>query len=330
MNKRFIKHGIIALVFFGLVVCCPFNAMAMQGRAPSGPIGGTDINQALIPPPGLYGGLVVGNMNFSTFSTENGDYDCGGNSQIYAAAFAYVWDFKILGGSVLSSLSFGYQDQENWYVSGLSTPESFSGVIDMYSDVFFWGRFFPSEHFGAQPKGSYIPYGLGVAFGLGITLPTGTVNEDEVNYVGSNIWTFAPSLALTYTMPSLLGKVMGEATQFSVRMFYNEYTDQDAPMARYRNGDILNFDYGISQIKGNWQYGISGSYYTQVTDDKILDGGMGVPNKTMMWSVGPIAQYNFTLNGHPFSAKLKANTMLDLKNNVDSNIIFFSIGTKFF
>ena len=331
MEKCLLKRGLAVLILIGAMICFPFNAMALQGRAPSGPIGGTDINQALIPPPGLYGGMVFVNGNFSSWLGDDGSAtDAGGHMQIEALGFAYVWDTTLWGGSILTSLSFGWQDQDNWYISGLSTPDSFSGMIDMYSDIFFWGRLFPSRHFASQPEGSHIPYGLAVGGGLGITFPTGTYNENEANSTGSNIWTFAPSAALTYTTPSLIGKVLGDATQFSVRMFYNEYTDQKANNAKYRNGDILNFDYGISQIKGNWQYGLAGSYYFQVTDDKILAGGLGVPNKTRFLSLGPIVTYNFTINGHLFTAKLKSSTTIDAKNNVDtSNMVVFSLGTKF-
>ena len=50
MKDRFFKHLIAVLALFGLLVYLPGQSFAMQGLAPSGPIGGTDINQALIPP----------------------------------------------------------------------------------------------------------------------------------------------------------------------------------------------------------------------------------------------------------------------------------------
>ena len=328
MNKSFLKYCFVALVLFGAVACFPLNAMALQGRAPSGPIGGTDINQALVGPTGLYGGLVYGYMDFTDWVDGDGNKThVGGGAQISAIAFAYVWDTTLFGGSIVSSFSMGYQDQQDWYVGDPAASDDFSGLIDVYSDIFFWGRLFPSEHFATQPRGSHIPYGLGVGGGLGITFPTGSYDDNATNSVGSNTYTIAPSVALTYTMPSLVGKFLGDATQFSVRIFYNEYTDEKNK--NYRNGDIVNIDYAASQIKGDWQYGLAGSYYKQVKDDAFLNGTTGVSNRTMMWSLGPVVNYNFAIKEHLFSAKVKACVMLAEENTTESRIIFFSVGTKF-
>jgi hypothetical protein len=321
------KHGIVVLALFSILACFPCQSFALQGRAPSGPIGGTDINQALVPPPGLYGGLIYGYMDFSAWVDDDGnETDAGDAATIAAVAFAYSWDTTIFGGSVLSSISLGWQDQD-WWVGDNSLNDHFSGIIDIYSDLFFWSRFFPSQAFETQPKGSVIPYGLAVGCGLGVTLPTGTYDESDVNSVGSNIYTIAPSIALTYTMPSLFGDFLGDATQFSARFFYNNYTDQKH--LKYRNGDILNTDYAITQITGDWQYGIAGSYYTQISGDKFLDGTTGDANRTMMWSIGPVVNYNFSVGEHPFSAKFKSCFFLDGKNTAKSNIFFLSIGTPF-
>jgi len=147
------------------------------------------------------------------------------------------------------------------------------------------------------------------------------------NNVGSNVYTIAPSIALTYTLPSLLGKTLGDGTQFSVRVFYNEYTDQEDK--DYRNGDIVNTDYSISQIKYNWQYGLAGSYYVQVQDDEFINGNEGESNRTEMFSVGPVLGYNFTIKDQPFFAKFKSCFYIDGKNVAKSTIAFLSVGTQF-
>lgn len=326
MNKPFFRCFLAVMAYCSILVTFPGNSFALQGIAPSGPIGGTDINQALIPPPGLYGAVVAGVLDFNGWVLDDGtEIDAGNSATIIAIGLAYVWDFKLFGGSVLTSISTGYQDQE-WTIGG-SEVDPFSGYIDIYSDIFYWGRFFPSNAFLKQPKGSMVPYGLAVAGGLGITFPTGTYDSDEPNSVGSNVYTISPSVSLTYTAPSLLGKTLGDATQFSFRTFYNTYTDQED--RNYRNGDIVNTDYSITQIKNNWQYGIDGTYYVQVTDDKFINGNSGVSNRTEMFSVGGVLGYNFAIHKQPFFTKFKANFFVDGKNTADSNIAFLTIGTKF-
>src|SRR5215467_262083 len=41
-----------------VVGCVPTAAVAVEGSSAAGPIGGTDIRSAQLPPPGLYGGSV--------------------------------------------------------------------------------------------------------------------------------------------------------------------------------------------------------------------------------------------------------------------------------
>jgi len=326
MNKSFIKCFLAVSAFLGTVINHPGNSFALQGIAPSGPIGGTDINQALLPPPGLYIGLVGGYMDFTGWIDNDGNkIDAGDHATISAVGMAYVWDFQVFGGSILSSISSGYQDQK-WSIGG-SEEDHFYGMIDIYSDIFYWGRFFPSEAFTSQPEGGRVPFGLAIGGGLGMTFPTGTYDDGVANNIGSNVYTISPSISFTYTTPSLLGKTLGDGTQFSTRIFYNEYTDQDDK--NYRNGDIINIDYAVTQIKENWQYGITGAYYFQVQDDEFLDGTTGVENRTRMFSVGPVVAYNFMIGERAFFAKFKNCYYVDGQNVAKSTIAFLSIGTKF-
>jgi hypothetical protein len=47
-----------ALFAAGLAMAARSGALAIEGPAAAGPIGGTDIRSAVIPPPGLYGGAI--------------------------------------------------------------------------------------------------------------------------------------------------------------------------------------------------------------------------------------------------------------------------------
>ena len=259
---------------------------------------------------------------------DDGDkaFNAGDDATITGFGFSYVWDVKIFGGSVLSSFCSGYTD-ETWWIADSSNKDHFSGVSDIYADLFYWGRFFPSESFLSQPKGQMVPFGLAVAGGLGITFPTGTYSEHHANNIGSNQYTYSPSLSLTYTAPSLLGKTLGEGTQFSARFFYNMYGKQKD--RNYRNGDLLNIDYAITQLKGKWQFGLTGTYYVQTTDDKFYEGTTGIKNKTQMLSVGPIIGVSFKIMGKDFFAKFKNCYRVFMDNGADSTVYFLSLGTKF-
>ena len=307
----------------------PGNALASQGISPSGPIGGTDLNQALNPPHGVYGGLILGYVDFLDWYFDDDTGHEIGDGQSYAAlSLSYVYGAKIFGGTVSSSIMAGYEDltfgfkEQNRYYDD-------SGAMDIYTDIFFWSRFFPSRAFLSQPETSAIPYGLGVGGGLGVTWPTGAYDEDSNYNVGSNFYTLSPSIALTWTVPSLFGKALGDATQFSTRVFYNYYTENED--ADFRNGAILSMDYSVTQIAGPFQYGIAGLIYRQVADDDFTGPKSAgrTENKAKSMAIGPVAQYSFTAQGRPWTAKLKTGKVFYARNAATTYSAVLTLGTSF-
>jgi hypothetical protein len=62
----FLRLALLLLAaVFGLIA----PAHAIEGPAAAGPIGGTDIRSAMLPPPGLYGGTFALAAEAYTFST---------------------------------------------------------------------------------------------------------------------------------------------------------------------------------------------------------------------------------------------------------------------
>lgn len=55
----------------------------------------------------------------------------------------------------------------------------------------------------------WIPYGLNVLLGLGVTFPTGKYDKSEMVNVSANVYDFAPNFALTYVVPSIFGEELG-------------------------------------------------------------------------------------------------------------------------
>src|SRR5687767_11519956 len=93
-------------LFLGAVaVCCACApSYAAEGSSVAGPIGGTDIRAAQLPPPGLYGGLVL------LYARANQFFDGSGKlvpalsgldlTRMRAGPFLlYVPDVQVLGGS---------------------------------------------------------------------------------------------------------------------------------------------------------------------------------------------------------------------------------------
>src|SRR5579862_3877620 len=87
------------------LVCAALPASAAEGTTAAGPIGGSDMRSALLPPPGLYG-VAVG-----LYSTVDSVHDGTGHpvpafdavdlkAEIGGALVLYVPDVKVLGGSI--------------------------------------------------------------------------------------------------------------------------------------------------------------------------------------------------------------------------------------
>ncbi len=323
------KKIILAVCLTGSLALGLFHGVipshAAEGICPSGPLGGTDINQAILPPAGLYASVIAGGIDLPKWRQNDGGtkIDSSGTVWYTGVGMMYAYETPILGGQVASTFFAGIQDQD-FGIDGYPKNDS-SGFIDMYSDLFIWSRFMPSQAFLEQPKGSFIPFGTGILFGLGVTLPTGEYGASEPLNVGSNFYTFSPSVAITYTVPSLLGDFFGEATQFSTRTFYNHYTEnQDTD---YKSGATLSNDFSITQIKGQWQYGLAGFAFIQVEDDEIRGGKGGTRSSAV--NIGPVVARNFMVGQRFFSSKLKFLTTVDGRNTTEAHGFTFMLGTKF-
>jgi hypothetical protein len=155
----------------------------------------------------------------------------------------------------------------------LGTPSDCTqGVGDPYVEI-DWSRSFgtlrQSKFEGAYP----ILQGLAIMFGFGVVFPAGTYDASDLTTqalsIGTNIWDFAPSVAITYTTPPIIA----EGTEFSAKLFWNNYLEN--PDTRYLTGDLLNVDFAITERIGKFQVGLTGFYAAQIEDDKLL----GMPSR---------------------------------------------------
>lgn len=294
-----VRHALIQAVL--VLFAASGAARATEGIAPAGPIGGTDLNQALLPPPGFYPGVVGGGIDLGDYRLGSGeDVDGSGHVGFGAVGALAVYPTTLFGGQLASSIGAGYQ--RACYRVG-PAPESCSeGAMDVYTDLLLWSKFTPSAAFTNQPTGAApIPYGTAFMAGLGVTWPTGEYDATSGVNVGSNFYTISPTVALTYTAPSFFGAAPGRATQLSARLFYNYYTENKD--TNYDTGDTVSVDFSASEIAGPWQFGVTGIGWVQISDDAVNGVSNGVRASAL--NLGPIAQYNFGLGGNPAFIKAK-------------------------
>lgn len=101
------------LALLALAACCglPAPLMAIEGNSAAGPIGGTDIRSAMLPPPGLWGGGIYVHAVGRGFTDGNGD-DIPALSGLDltrdqgAAFLIYVPQLKSLAAALASPVFF--------------------------------------------------------------------------------------------------------------------------------------------------------------------------------------------------------------------------------
>jgi len=194
----------------------PFPAIAAEGTTAAGPIGGTDIRSALLPPPGVYGGLIglyssAGQVNDGSGNPAAGLDAVSLNAAVAGGILAYVPDYKILGGSI-AFIGFLTGGQECGQVVAAIASRCISGFGDPYFEV-DWSRSFGTVRPSRDPGAFPIVEGLTLDFGLGAVIPAGkydaTIQAMNGVTIGNKTSDIAPSVAFTYTTPPLIAEGTG-------------------------------------------------------------------------------------------------------------------------
>ena len=304
-------------------------ALAVEGPTAAGPIGGTDIQSAVLPPPGLYGGVVfAGGKAFDFVDGNSETIPALRTAQVVselAGPFIYaVSDAKILGGSIGLGFTVPISNQCGHLFIG-ELENCTIGVGDPYAEVDWshsFGKLRPSKFPGAYP----VLQGLTMLVGFGIVFPGVTYDaSDPLQQTlspSSNIWDFAPTVAFTYTTEAILA----DGTEISVRFFWNNYLENR--ITHYQTSDVLDLEFAVSEHIGRFQVGVTGFYAFQVEDDELF--GVPIPpdgRRLKISSLGPIVAFDMpTYNS---SVKVKALTTLLTENTVRSWAVVFSWFKKF-
>ncbi|NTG90856.1 transporter [Agrobacterium rhizogenes] len=302
-------------------------AIAAESIAAAGPIGGTDINAAFLPPEGLWVSGIGATVGFSDYYDDGGtQLRSRGNDTLGGVGILYSYPGKFYGGQLASTLFTGYE--RLCFGVAQYAKNCSSGVKDIYSDVLMWSRYFPSDAALRQSQDDVQrPFGTAVLVGLGLTIPTG--NYDKVSPINNsaNFWGFSPNIALTYTAPSPLPDIFGDAVQLNGRLFYHMYTENKD--TQYQTGSVLSLDWAVVMMKGQWKYGLAGMAYTQLEDDTI--GGVVHPNngnRSEVIGFGPIISRDFMMNDHPANLTIKGIQSVYGRNVAKSTGVFIRLSVK--
>ena len=314
-------RGRLLALFF--LVGASSQSNAVEGPTAAGPIGGTDIRAALLPPPGVYFGTLQLAAQTIDFLDKDGNpipglKDARLTKGVAGPFIYYIPETKVLGGNVSFGALVPVAHGCGRLFTGTSS-ECNSGIGDPYIEI-SWSRFFgtyrPSQHAGAYP----IPEGLAVMVGFGTVIPLGKYDASDplsqALSIGTNNWDFAPTIALTYTTPPILG----EGTEFSAKLFWNNYLEN--PETNYLTGDLMNLDFAITEHIGRFQVGLAGFYAWQIDDDRIA--GTVIPpdgRRGQALQLGGVIAYD--MPEHATSMKLKAIASPFAENTVTSwNVVF--------
>jgi len=314
---------VVTAILFGIA-----PAFAAEGPSIAGPIGGTDIRSALLPPPGFYAGGIFVRADAFDFVDGNGQ-PIAALSQarlkriVGAPVIAYVPNVNVLGGSIgfAAVMPIGRQCGRLFAFEMKSCE---SGLGDPYIEA-MWSRSFGTVRPSRYPSALPIVEGLTIAFAFGAVIPVGQYDATNITTralsTGNNIWDFAPSVAVTYTTPPILF----EGTEFSAKAYLNNYIEN--PATRYKTGALVNIDFAISERIGRLQAGLAGFYAFQIADDKLF----GVPvlpdgQQVKALSIGPLVSYDMPEYGTTMKAKLLRT--IDVTNTANSYGLVLSFFKK--
>ncbi|MCC4596997.1 transporter [Xanthomonas campestris pv. phormiicola] len=312
------------LLVIGACALVAASAHASETPIYGGPIGGTDIGGAYLPPqPGLYLAGVFADAKSDRYYDRNRDRlpidtTFAANAAVLGALYVYPGTF--LGGSLASSAQIGFGQR----CLRFGTRSCTSGATDLYTDVVFWSRFLGSAATAPGAGGGHLPYGLVVGGGLGVTAPTGAYSKARSANTGGNIFIVSPNVAATYlTGPNFLG---GDGTEISGRLFYSSPRRNDA--TGFDAGAVVDLDWALTQRYGNWQVGLTGQQAEQIENDRLADGQRSGALKFSQGTVGPMVAVFVPSIGS--FVKVKLTFGYDTKNTFDNTGLYVIVSRKAF
>ena len=292
------------LTGLGLAVLLNHQAHAVEGAVYGGPIGGTDLRNAYIPPrTGLYVGIadvpgVIGQYNGNNGGQSTTIRSVNFVSNTTAIGLEYVYPFQLFSGYLATTAQIGYLDYSRFAADNAIDQRS-SGWGDLYSDILKWSRYLGTPA-APGPGRRPLPYGLTVMAAYSMTFPTGSYQPENAVTPGHNDYFISPNVAATYlTKPNFLG----DGVELDAHLFYDHALEN--PYDHYRDGDIMNLDFAVGERAGRWTYGVAGFAAAELGHDLINQQPVA-PRGDYFDAVkaGPIVSYDVPQLGMSFKGKL--------------------------
>lgn len=215
-------------------------------------------------------------------------------------------------GTFFYNFAAAYQDTASKSGAVLEMP----GVIHVSNLEILGGRYvagvFPALMAGKFNDGSrnfdraslgdfyFLPGGINWEMGdlkvfafEGVVAPTGRYRQADFN-LGRNYWTLDHNILLTLALPA--------NNELSTAIGYMNNFENSA--THYRSGDEFHFDYHAGHYFGPLGIGVAGSYYRQVTGDKVPDHVVA-PEPGEAASIGPSIMYMPKINDKSAAIVLK-------------------------
>ena len=272
-----------------------FNSSAMAGGGQSYPNGSEAFMAGAVPPPGTYFLDYMYYYSADSMKDDNGDsVDVFDDVSVLANVFRFLWvsDKQILGANYGMHAFLPILDVDLNFKAPVGP-----GATKSYSDTAV-----PYVIFSPMILAWHLQEGkLHIVTSLAdLYIPTGQ-DDGNMAAVGHNFWTIEPVLGITY---------MTAGWEFSGKFMYDFNTTQDDYATKYGvsvdrdPGQEFHFDYSASYaINPSLRLGLSGYYYTQVTDDSYkLDDTVPPPVQELLradegmhsevFAMGPGIWYN--------------------------------------
>jgi Putative MetA-pathway of phenol degradation len=318
-------------MLFGL--CAGFSvasAWAVEGAVAAGPIGGSDIRSAILPPPGLYGGAVALYNNVTGYNDGTGHpapalNAVGINNYAGGAFFLYVPDVKLFDGRI-GLAGFESAEKGCGQLVSVIPKRCITGFGDPYFEL-SWSRSFgalrPPTTAGAFP----IVQGLVVDAGIGAVLPIGNYNQQtqaqNAVSAGNSTLDIAPSVAVTYTTPPLIA----DGTEFSAKLYWDNYATN--PVTQYHASSLFDVDFAVTEHIGRFQLGPAGFYIFQTGEDRQY-GAIIPPDGRRLEYMAMGGVINYDMAEYNAVIRFKANTTVVAQNGVVAKLFVLSFAKKFF
>jgi hypothetical protein len=296
-----------ALVLFAavcLTAVAGTTVQATEGGGGAYPNGAEDFMSGAVPPPGTYF------INYFDYYSADKFADNDGNSAIPGfklkvtadvLRFIHITDKQFLGGFWGFHVFVPFMNVD----VKTSTPlgnDSKAGLGDIIVDPFILSWHGKNWH---------------AVTAMDIYVPTGRYDKNDLANVGRNYWTFEPIIAGTFLTDN--GFEASAKLMYDINTRNNEASLLTPPgTTNYLSGQEFHFDYTLAKKIADFNIGLAGYYYQQVTNDEA-NGVKVNDNKGRVVSFGPALKYDY--KNMAFSLKYQFETAA--KNRPEGDNLWF-------